>query len=139
MKTLTSGAAAIGLAAAGPALACSPSVTPFSEVVDGADFAFFGRADVRMSRVSSPAEEGDGVEAYEGEVRFSGIECYAPPRGQSWCPRSLTIPFQAYADDHNCPPWVLWYDPRRDRYFTLDRDDEGQWQLGGAWRRFGRR
>jgi hypothetical protein len=138
MKTLSLWAAAIAVGAAGPALACSPSLKAFSQVVDEADFAFYGRARVRIDR-SSPISDDEEARLVEGEVRFTGIECYAPPRGEHHCPRSLTVPFAVRSDGHNCPPWVFWYKPQRDRYFTLWRDEEKQWQLGGAWGRFDRR
>jgi hypothetical protein len=139
MKTLICGGAAIALGLGTPALACSPRFTPFSQVVDEADFAFHARADVRMKLVSDAAEEGSEEEIYEGEVRFSRIECYAAPRGERHCPRSLTVPFTAVEDGHNCPSWVMGATDRY-RYFTLWRGEEGEWELGGAWRSFeGRR
>lgn len=137
MKTLTLWAAAIAVGAAGPALACSPSLKTFAQVVDEADFAFYGRARVRITG-SEPLSE-EGARLVTGEVRFTGIECYAPPRGAHHCPRSLTVPFVAREDGHNCPAWVFWYKPQRDRYFTLWLDDDRKWQLGGAWGSFDRR
>ena len=138
MKTLSPWAAAIVAGAAGPALACSPSLTRFSQVVDQADFAFYGRAHVRITG-SSPLSDGEGGSLVAGEVRFTGIECYAPPRGEHHCPRSLTVPFVVRDDGYNCPAWVFWYKPERDRYFTLWRDENKKWQLGGAWGSFDRR
>ena len=139
MKTLSPWAAAIVAGAAGPALACSPVLKPFSQVVDAADFAFYGRAHVRIDE-SAPIspENGEGARVLAGEVRFTGIECYAPPRGEHHCPRSLTVPFAVLADGHNCPSWVLSFEPYRDRYFTLRRNADKGWQLGGAWRSFDR-
>ena len=140
MKNLILWVAAAALVGAGPAFACSPRFTPFSQVVDDGDLAFRGRAKVRMQQVpASSAEEADGVSVYKGEVKFTQIDCYAPPKGRLRCPRSLTVPFEVVEDGVNCSPWVLWHHPRPDRYFTLRRDGAGQWQLGGAWRRFGRR
>jgi hypothetical protein len=137
MKTLSLWAAAIAVGAAGPALACSPEVRPFARFVDEADFAFYGRAHVRTTGSSPFGEEGGRL--IEGEVRFTGIECYAPPRGDFHCPRSLTVPFTVVEDGINCPSWVLWYKPERDRYFTLWRDEDRKWRLGGAWGSFDRR
>jgi hypothetical protein len=105
------------------------------EVVDDAEIAFHGRAKVRISGSSSLGEEE--LRVVTGEVRFTGIDCYVSPPGER-CPRTLTVPFSVLDDGHNCPSWVFWYNPRRDRYFTLGRDDEGRWQLGGAWRSFDR-
>jgi hypothetical protein len=141
MKTLSPWAAAIVVGTAGPALACSPHFTPFSQVVDDAEFAFHGRAHVRIAQSTpiSPENGEEGARLLAGEVRFTGIECYAPPRGEHHCPRSLTVPFEVLEDGHNCPSWVLWYKPERDRYFTLWRDQDKRWQLGGAWGSFDRR
>lgn len=137
MKTLSLWAAALAAGAAGPALACSPRFTSFSKVVDDSEFAFHGRAEVKIARSAALGE--DGARLVSGEVRFSGIECYARPRGENRCPRSLIVPFEVVDDDHNCPSWIFWYNPRRERYFTLWRDEDGRWQLGGAWRSFDRR
>jgi hypothetical protein len=136
MKTLGLWAAAIACGAAGPAFACSPRSTTFSHYVDEADFAFYGRAEVRIEGSTGFGDEGGAI--VSGTVRFSGIECYARPLGENRCPRSLTVPFQVLEDGVNCPPWISWYNPRRHRYFTLWRDEDGKWQLGGAWRSFDR-
>jgi hypothetical protein len=139
MKTLILWTAALATGISGPAFACSPSLTSFSRVIEQADFAFFGRATVRIAEVTpiSPESGGEeGVEIIKGEVKFSGIKCYVVPRGERHCPRSLIVPFEVAVDGHNCPPWILRSEPNRDRYFTLLRDEDGSWQLGGAWRRF---
>jgi hypothetical protein len=137
MKAATALATLMATAAA-PAMACSPVLTPFSQVVDDADFAFYGRAHVRITG-SPPLPDEEGARLISGEVRFTGIECYAPPRGEFHCPRSVTVPFQVRDDGYNCPSWVTWYTPESDRYFTLWRNEEKRWQLGGAWRSFDRR
>lgn len=129
--------AAIAVGAAGPTLACSPRLSSFSEVVDEAEFAFHARAEVRITQ-SEPITGDEGGIIVSGAVRFSGIECYARPRHEARCPRSLTVPFQALEDGHNCPSWVFWHNPPRERYFTLWRDAQGSWQLGGAWSSFDR-
>ena len=95
---------------------------------------------MRFKHIEEPIRpDADEATVYVGEAEFSGIECYKRPKGERRCPRNLTVPFTVYDDGHNCPPWVLWYKPKRERYFTLWRDEVGNWQLGGAWRRFGRR
>ncbi len=131
--------AAATAVAAGPANACSLSLTPFSQRIDSADLAFHGRAEVRIESSSPIGDGGDEAQGrlFEGTVRFSAIDCYAPPPGERLCPRSLTVPFVAIEDGVNCPSWVLHHGQRRYRYFTLGRD-EGRWQLGGAWRKYDR-
>ena len=139
MKTLSLWAALFAVGASGPALACSPSLKSFAQVVEEADFAFYGRAHVHVAS-SDPISLGEeGARLIAGKVRFTGIECYAPPRAEHHCPRSLTVHFKVLDDDHNCPSWVIHHDADRDRYFTLVRDEQGRWGLGGAWSSFDRR
>jgi hypothetical protein len=122
--------AACGLIGGPQALACSPSLRTFAELVPHTELAIRAIPRIRFT--------GSQPNRIEGRVRFERIRCYQKPSYMRRCPRSLEVAFDETLDGINCPPDIAGERPERMRYFRLGRSEDGAWRLDNAYRQFDR-
>jgi hypothetical protein len=123
--------AAAGLFAGQPAIACSPSLESFENLIPQTYLAIQARARFDYSEHSQ--------ERVAGRVFLDRIYCFRKPRELARCPSALEIGFDEGLDGYNCPPDVASDYPDRLRYFRLSRNDRGAWQIDTAYLNFSRR